>query len=471
MAVALCLVIVLCVVTTSLAPRNTMTDASISFWSIFPQGDPKLAAMEQVIAEFEELNPGIKIEHLGTNFWDYFGKLTTAQGAGEDPDVSFNNLNDVQLRAKNGVIQSLMPYMLDMDLSQFNPNDLEFFTHDGKIHALPFSSDYRLLYYNKDHFAQKAGELAAAGLDPDRPPQTIEELVAYAEILDKWDGNTLERVGFHPKLGNHDFWADVWNIGGTFFKEDGTPDLENPTVLEGLSQYVALNNRYATRTFNSFYNRTLASEVDSFMYGHASMEMCGDWLAWEIQEAVRKGEIEPFEWGVAPYPYSGDNRAAYGVGFSIEMSSRTQGAKAEAAFKFMQYLTSYEVQTRWIELFRFTPVNMHVLQDMIDDPQTPENVRNIFSESVYKRSPDIFEARPQWHVTVTTELNYAITGSKTIEQAMADANLSLSDALAVFRGENPASPVDLFMPAVFGVLILGTIVLYVVFRDKGRGIK
>ena len=459
MALALCLVIILCVTTTCMVRQNTK---KITFWSIFPQGDPKLAAMEQVIAEFEEQNLGIEIEHLGTNFWDYFGKLSTAQAAKEDPDVSFNNLNDVQLRAKNGAVQSLMPFMQGMDLTQFNPNDLDFFTYDEKIYALPFSSDYRLLYYNKDHFM-------AAGLDPDRPPKTIEELIEYADKLDVWEGTNLQRVGFHPKLGNHDFWADVWNTGGMFFTEDGTPDLENEKVIEGLQQYVDLNNRYQTRRFNNFYTRTLAGEVDSFMHQHASMEVCGDWLAWEIQEAVRKGEIADFNWGVAPYPYIEGYRAAYGVGFSIEMSSRTQGEKAEAAFKFMQYLTSYEVQAKWIELFRFTPVNMHVLNDMISDPNTEKNVRDIFAEAVYKRSPDVFAARPQWHVTVTSELNYVISGDKTIAEAMADANLALKDALAVFRGDNLTSPIDIFIPIVFGVLIFCTIVLYVFVRKKGEG--
>jgi multiple sugar transport system substrate-binding protein len=462
MALALCLAVVLCAATTVTA-RKAGTSAALTFWSIFPQGDPKLAAMEQVIAEFEDRNPGIKIDHLGTNFWDYFGKLSTAQAAGEDPDVAFNNLNDVYLRAKSGVVQSLTPRLQGMDLTQFNQNDLDFFTYDEEIYALPFSSDYRLLYYNKDHFA-------AAGLDPEKPPATVEELIEYAAALDVWQGNaTLQRVGFHPKLGNHDFWADVWNIGGEFFTEDGTPDLENEKVIAGLRRYVELCNRYPTRAFNSFYTRTLAGEVDSFTYQHASMEVCGDWLAWEIRESVRKGETEGFNWDVAPYPYEDGNRAAYGVGFSVEMSSHTEGEKADAAFKFMQYLTSYEVQARWVELFKFTPVNMHVLQDMINDPDTPQNVRNIFAEAPYKRPPDIFEARPQWYDTVKSELANALSGDKTVEQAMASANLALKDALAVFKEENPASPVDVFIPIVFGALVLAVIALYVFVRKKGAG--
>ena len=47
------------------------------------------------------------------------------------------------------------------------------YRYDSTLYALPFSSDFRLLFYNKDHFR-------AAGLDPEHPPETVEELIEYA---------------------------------------------------------------------------------------------------------------------------------------------------------------------------------------------------------------------------------------------------------------------------------------------------
>ena len=190
----------------------------ISFWSIFPEGDPKKDSIEQLIAEFEALNSNIKVTHLGVNFWDYFGKIRTAQAGGTDPDVSFNDNCTVIIRAKSGVIRKLDSFMekSGYDISEFRENNLNQYNYEGGIYALPFSSDFRLLYYNKDHFIQ-------AGLDPDNPPQTIEELIEYAENLDVWDGSKLVRVGFHPKLGNNSFYTDAEYRRSVLMMTDATP--------------------------------------------------------------------------------------------------------------------------------------------------------------------------------------------------------------------------------------------------------
>lgn len=74
---------------------------------------------------------------------------------------------------------------------------------DGVLVCLPWGLDVDMLYWNKALFA-------AAGLDPDRPPETPEELVQYAERLTVRDGEgRLRRVGFIP-----DFPADHFEPGG-----------------------------------------------------------------------------------------------------------------------------------------------------------------------------------------------------------------------------------------------------------------
>ena len=57
-------------------------------------------------------------------------------------------------------------------------------TVDGELYAIPFQNSTPLLYYNKDHFK-------AAGLDPEKPPQTWAQLVDAAKKL-----STAEHTGF-----------------------------------------------------------------------------------------------------------------------------------------------------------------------------------------------------------------------------------------------------------------------------------
>ncbi len=456
------------------APSIRANPVEITFWSIFPEGDPKEPAMKSVIAEFERKNPDIKVNHLGTNFWDYFGKLSTAQAGKTDPDVSFNDIFSVRVRAKNGVIRSLTPFASELDLTQFRESDIETFTYNDELYALAFSSDYRVLYYNKEHFR-------AAGLDPDKPPATIKELTEYAEKLDVWSNQTdksgdLLRVGFHPKLGNNQFYTDVWNNGGAFFKE-GMPNFTDEKVIVGIQQYVDLCQRYPTRKFNGFYTQAQATSIDPFITQMCSMEVNGDWLAWEIEEYIRQDlAANPdktvsdydFEWSVAPYPYTDDNRTAYGGGFSIEMSSRTKGEKAAAAYRFIEFLTSYELQTRWIELFRFTPTNMNALENLKHEAAASgeQNKLNIFDEAQFKRSPDICEAVPEWWTYVTTELDGAVTGKVTVETAMKRADANLRDKINAFLGNALEGAVDVFMVVALVVLGAATVLVCVFVRKK-----
>lgn len=68
---------------------------------------------------------------------------------------------------------------------------------DG-LYALPFDTDTRALWYNKDIMKE-------AGLDPEKPPQTLDELKAAAEAMSVRNaGGQLTRFGFHP------LWDQAW---------------------------------------------------------------------------------------------------------------------------------------------------------------------------------------------------------------------------------------------------------------------
>jgi sn-glycerol 3-phosphate transport system substrate-binding protein len=68
------------------------------------------------------------------------------------------------------------------DLSDFEPRALDYYTLGGRLRAVPFNLSGPLLYYDRDAFA-------AAGLDPDRPPQTLEEVRDYSATLVERDGD------------------------------------------------------------------------------------------------------------------------------------------------------------------------------------------------------------------------------------------------------------------------------------------
>ena len=442
--------------------RRSSAPVEITFWSIFPIGDPKLAELEALIAQFEAQNPGIRVRHTGFSFWDYWGRLRTAQAGRTDPDVSFNDNASVQIRARSGVIRSLQPFIdaSGTDIYQFGEGDRRLSTWQGEMYAFMFSSDFRLLFFNRDHFRE-------AGL-PDRAPTTIEELKEFADKLDVWEGNSLRRAAFHPRMGNNSFYTDVWNVGGEFFTPEGRPNFDCPIVIKGLQQYVDLCRRYTIRQFNGFMSQTQASTLDPFVLGLSSMVVHGDWFAWELQHFRNQFPDDPtfdFDWSVAPYPHTEGNRTSWGNGFTLEMSARTTGDRAEAAFRFMEFMAQPEVQKLWPEKFQMSPANEISLQLLLDDPSTPPQARKIFTEAAYRRSPDVNFELPEWWIFVTPELDSAIAGHQTVEEAAANIQAQLLNRMGIEAGR-PDYPLLIGIFAFIGFTIIFFVVTGIIDRKR-----
>ena len=94
--------------------------------------------------------------------------------------------------------------------------------YEGKVYGLPWNTDARALYYNKDIFA-------AEGLD--HPPRDWDELYEYAKKLTNYnkDKGYYERIGFAPQYGNSWLYLYGWLNGGKFMIDNGrTCNLADP---------------------------------------------------------------------------------------------------------------------------------------------------------------------------------------------------------------------------------------------------
>src|SRR3990172_3213196 len=77
----------------------------------------------------------------------------------------------------------------DYDLSDFYPSIIDFYTADGKLWPMPFNVSNPVLYYNAKAFEE-------VGLDPEKPPRTVDEIREYSEkLLKKDDSGNVVRTG------------------------------------------------------------------------------------------------------------------------------------------------------------------------------------------------------------------------------------------------------------------------------------
>lgn len=126
--------------------------------------------IEAIIAKFEQANPNITIKSEAISFVDIGHTLVLRVKSGDAPDTAEISGNDTFNVAETGGLEDLSSYVTGAFKDSINPADLAIGTINGKLVAFPWTDSPDGLWYNKD-LMQKAG------LDPSKPPTTINELM------------------------------------------------------------------------------------------------------------------------------------------------------------------------------------------------------------------------------------------------------------------------------------------------------
>src|SRR5579875_2102862 len=141
------------------------------------------------------------------------------------PDVIIEDRPQLRTRAQHHIDENLAALVKrdKVSLSSFWPFTVKEAVVNGDAYGLPYETDIRVLYYNKDQFK-------AAGLDPNKPPKNWDDLWSYADKLDAKSGNSgnnLQRVAFYPVFFiGLDIWT--WNNGGEWQTKSYQPTLNAP---------------------------------------------------------------------------------------------------------------------------------------------------------------------------------------------------------------------------------------------------
>lgn len=160
--------------------------------------------VKQLIEQFNKENPDIEVvEKYNPDMYKGLTQnLQAAMASGKNPDVvqmGYSYLNYAGENLKYDDIPELISKQAPEDKNfmqdNFLPNIIALATtDDGKQIGLPYSVSVPVLYYNPDILKQ-------AGLDPNKPPRTWQEVTQYAQTIKDKTGN----VGFFMQE-----YADNW---------------------------------------------------------------------------------------------------------------------------------------------------------------------------------------------------------------------------------------------------------------------
>jgi multiple sugar transport system substrate-binding protein len=197
-------------------------------------GDIYNNLMTLIGEDFTKENANLKLEW---NFDpDWVTKLTTLVAANTLPDVTIMRSGPLATLGGKSVLAPLDELVKEAGVKRedFVTPLWDSAIYDGKLYALPGGADYWCMFYSKDLYSD-------AGLDPEKPPTTFDDLLGHSQqILKKDSAGEIERIGYNPSAGHFQNW--VFIFGGSFFDPNSgkitANDPTNVAVLERLAEYV-----------------------------------------------------------------------------------------------------------------------------------------------------------------------------------------------------------------------------------------
>ncbi|GEM44435.1 ABC transporter substrate-binding protein [Deinococcus cellulosilyticus] len=341
---------------------------TVTIW--YPWGDADGQTILDAAAEYNKAQDNVTIKAVlvsgagiqGTSQ----GKFLTAVASGQAPDAVLYWGQDVLPGlASIGALMPLNDILSKAGIkgSNFNSTAWKAMQFGGKTYGVPEMSNVMMLYYNKDLFK-------AAGLDPNKPPKTIEELDAYADKLTVKKGKDIDVMGFIPWIaqGNAALWTGAF--GGSFLNsKTKKSDLTNAGTLKALQWQATYIKKYGADELNRFQgslgNLAASSGSDPFIAGKIAMEVNGQWHAGFIKRYGAK-----LNYGVAPVPMP--KGARYPNSFTVGNTWMIpKGSKnALEALKFIAWFSDARRSAAVADkVFNISPVKgAPELQKVADEP-------------------------------------------------------------------------------------------------------
>jgi ABC-type glycerol-3-phosphate transport system substrate-binding protein len=299
--------------------------------SLLPGSEEEaFAAFDEQVAQFEEANPDIDVQPE-----EYEWKATTfaAQLAGGTlPDVFEIPFTDGKTLIENGQLADIdaqfqeLPYAGD-----FNPNVLDAGTGaDGKVYAIPAKSVYGIgLHYNRALFAQ-------AGLDPDDPPTTWEEVRADAKAIADATGQAGYATMTQDNTGGWQLTVATYARGGRVQETNGdgtyTATLDNEGTKAALEYLRAL--RWEDGSMGANFLLDWTSINQAFAAGQVGMFTSGSDIYTSL---VQTNAINPDDYGLTAVPLEGDDAGVLGGGTLAAVSTSADEEVKDAAVKWIDF--------------------------------------------------------------------------------------------------------------------------------------
>jgi ABC-type glycerol-3-phosphate transport system substrate-binding protein len=396
----------------------------ISFWNGLTGSDG--VTLNEMLGKFAEDNPDISltVEIIGWN--TLYQKLQTAFVAGTQPDMFLLHASEIPQFGSFGVLKDLGPmytsgggWLPNEDIPETTMSGLMW---DGVIYGIPLDNHGRGLWINIDMF-----EAAGIDSDPDSAPTTYE---GWVELFQKLtldaNGNNALSPDFDPEnvvqwgyvVGewpNVNFLAALYQNGGSFLSEDGTTvTINSEAGIKALTQTVDLVYKYHVSPPSAGFDTW-----QGFGAGTVAVLPTGTWYRNQslLQSDINSRSWRNWQWGEKPATWFGTHTFMLPVGL--------EGEKLEAATRVIQWVSEHQVD--WAASGQ-VPARISA-QEQLDPENYPSNILLGQTFAAYGIQDPRSTVTQELLSLMDAELQAALNGMKTPEQALNDAAALMQEAL------------------------------------------
>ena len=302
-------------------------------------GGPLTRIVDGLVADFMKENPDIEVKAIyAGNYNDARIKALAALKSGKPAQMSVMFSIDIYELIEQDAIVAFDDIVETDDerewLQKFFPSLMENGVTQGKVWGIPFQRSTIVMYYNKDAFRE-------AGLDPEKPPATWDDLVAAGRKLVSRSGDQVERWGMMIPSTGYPYWmfgALTMQNDQVLMNGDGNETyFDAPATQEALQFWRDLGAVHGVMPSGTIEWGTLRK---NFLEGNTAIM----WHSTGNLTAVKKNAR--FDFGVAMLP-ANKRRGTPTGGGNFYIFKQTTHEERKAAMTLIRFLTQPERTAEW----------------------------------------------------------------------------------------------------------------------------
>lgn len=314
-------------------------DTTVTFWHAMNGAQEE--ALTKITEDFMKENPKIKIELQNqSQYPDLQAKINSTLPSPKDlPTISQAYPGWLWNAAQDDMLVDLKPYMDNEtigwgDQEEIRKPLLEGAQIEGKQYGIPFNKSTEALVYNADLLKEYGVAV----------PKTLEELKEASKTIYEKSNHEVVGAGF-DSLNNY-YVIGMENKGEEFTKDLKFDSEKSKEVID----------YYLDGVKDGYFRIAGSDKYLSGPFANGKVAMFIGSIAGEGY--VKKDTEGKFEYGVAPRP----EKINLQQGTDIYMFNSATAEQKSAAFMYLKYLSSPDVQLYWAEQTGYMPVLQSVLE-------------------------------------------------------------------------------------------------------------